>query len=160
MWPSKCLKRIRRSKGANINVWLHCHITIILRSLLQAGMLCNIGYQPEKHLKLKIPEISTTHSIPFIPIVLKFLQSTAVSSVFCTKFQTIRWLNNKLRTQGIAWYFSLRWVLGGYPIVHNTKMFVATWAWMNNRICCVCEVMWGVNTSACLHVKMQVRAWV
>ena len=48
-----------------------CHCAV--RQMMEAGMLCNIGYAFETHLKLKSPEISFVHNICLsCPIVLKY----------------------------------------------------------------------------------------
>ena len=53
------------------------------------GVLCNIGYPPETHLKTKSREISFAHNFRFnCPIVLKFCtEHGSDTAVPCAKFQ-------------------------------------------------------------------------
>ena len=54
---------------------------------MESGVLCNIGYQPETHLKLKSHKNSFTYKL-FIsyPIVSKFWTEHSSTAVLCTKF--------------------------------------------------------------------------
>ena len=73
-------------------------------------------YPSETHLKLKSREMSFVHNIRVSsPIDLKVSLSCPVQNL-----KTIRQLHNKLWTNGNPQDLSLRYVSGGYPILHKT----------------------------------------
>ena len=88
------------------------------------GVLYNIGYTSETHLKLRPREISFAHNIRLNnPIVLQFWKEHAsITAVLCSRrFKMIRQLRAMFWTNGISWDLSLIWVSDGYIILHITK---------------------------------------
>ena len=86
------------------------------------GLLCNIGYPSETHLKLNSRKISFIHNIRLNnPIGLKSCtKNISITAVFCVKFQN-DWMTeiDNMDERDLR-DLSLRWVSVGYPVLHNT----------------------------------------
>ena len=118
-----------------------------LRATLYPGVLCNMGYMSETHLKLTFCEISFVPNICLnCPVVLNFCTMILPCPVHNCK--TIGLFTRMLWTNEISRDLSLGWVTDGYPIfLHSTPVLVCILISLGN----------GTIFSNCLHDALNVR---
>ena len=157
--------------GVRFQLWVHNVFMkwASVRPATYAGVLCNIGYPSETHLKLKSRDISFVHNIRFhCPIGLKFCtEHGSDTAVLCAKFQNDRsteaWVMDKrdfARFEFKMNFGRISYIVLWLTVLHrNRTVSVSLWLDFRNRWWNIRTFDMYSRTFISIHIEYSKMLW-